>query len=162
MSAVGQDLLDVPFPEMLTKLALAIAEAQKHLDRVSIETAKALANEKVKTTTEIKQTLDASGKVVKSEQSQEEMSLLEWGINPTFYQFVESSLEVKVAISMKKISEQSSSPVYAKGWGPFATPITGKYTQSFSYQVDGASLIRAVLKPVPPPVRIQPRITVAS
>ena len=40
--SVGQELLDVPLPDMVLKLALGIAEAQKALDENSVETAKAL------------------------------------------------------------------------------------------------------------------------
>ena len=43
MASVGQELLAVPLPEMVLKLALGIAEAQKALDENSTETAKALA-----------------------------------------------------------------------------------------------------------------------
>jgi len=42
---VGQELLNVPFPEMVKNLALAIAEGQTALDQNSIEVAKALAEE---------------------------------------------------------------------------------------------------------------------
>jgi len=159
MPAVGQDLLDVPFPQMLTKLALAIAESQRELDKESLETVRALAEESVEAVTEVRQTLDASGKVVKSEPVRERMSLVEYGLNATFYQFAEAILEVKMAISMKNATELTGSPGYKRGWGAFATPVTGKYTQSYSYSVDGASLIRAVLKPIPPPSRAQPLIT---
>ena len=41
--SVGQELLDVPLPDMVLKLALGIAEAQKALDENSGETAKARA-----------------------------------------------------------------------------------------------------------------------
>lgn len=40
---VGQELLDVPFPEMVEKMALAIANGQIALDLNSIKTAQALA-----------------------------------------------------------------------------------------------------------------------
>lgn len=41
--SVGQELLDVPLPDMVFNLALGITEAQKALHENSIETVKALA-----------------------------------------------------------------------------------------------------------------------
>jgi len=41
--AVGQELLNVPFPEMVANLALAIAQGQRALDEGSIQTFKELA-----------------------------------------------------------------------------------------------------------------------
>ena len=40
---VGQELLNVPFPEMVQKLALAIAEGQLALDMNSIEVERLLS-----------------------------------------------------------------------------------------------------------------------
>ena len=41
--SVGQELLNVPFGEMIKEMALAIAESQQALDMNSIEVAQALA-----------------------------------------------------------------------------------------------------------------------
>ena len=38
--SVGQDLLDVPFPQMVQNLAFAIARGQLALDRTSLATAR--------------------------------------------------------------------------------------------------------------------------
>ncbi len=45
--AIGQDLLDVPFAEMVRNLAFAIAEGQLALDRSSIETLRFLLSNEV-------------------------------------------------------------------------------------------------------------------
>src|SRR5919197_1442485 len=45
--SVGTDLLNVPFPQMVRSLAMAIADGQRSLDKVSVETARFLAEEKV-------------------------------------------------------------------------------------------------------------------
>ena len=44
MANVGQELLAVPLPEMVMKLGLGIAEAQRALDENSVETAHLLAD----------------------------------------------------------------------------------------------------------------------
>jgi len=159
LSSVGQELLDVPFSEMIKKMASAIAEAQLELDRSAIESARLLLDRKFNITTEIRQTVDKEGKVTKSEPGRvETLSLFELGFTPNFYQFTESIIEVKMAISAKTVREQEGT----LGFRPFVTPLSGRYTQTFSYQVEGASTLRTVMKPVPAPSRIQPTVTVES
>ena len=45
--SIGQELLNVPFPEMIYKMANAIAQGQRRLDMSSLQTAKSLAKMKV-------------------------------------------------------------------------------------------------------------------
>ena len=103
--SVGYDLLNVPFPEMVQKLALAIAESQLALDMNSIEVAQVLANTNLPSESvivAIKETVDAEGTVTGTEvlYNDNEMPLLVYGLNPTFYQFTETIIEVKMAITM--------------------------------------------------------------
>jgi hypothetical protein len=105
--SVGYDLLNVPFPEMVQKLALAIAESQLALDMNSIEVAQVLANTNLPEESviiAIKETVDADGNVTATEvlYNEKEMPLLVYGLNPTFYQFTESIIEVKMAITMRE------------------------------------------------------------
>ena len=44
MPSVGQELLDTPFPDMVAKLAMGIAQAQHALDENSVNTAVILAD----------------------------------------------------------------------------------------------------------------------
>lgn len=106
--SVGEDLLDVPFPEMVQKLALAIAEGQMALDMNSIDVAQVLANTMLPADTvivAIKETVNAEGIVTATEvlYNDQPMSLLVYGLNPTFYQFTESIIEVKMAITLKVV-----------------------------------------------------------
>ena len=39
--SIGQELLDVPFPDMIYKMANAIAQGQRKLDKASLDTARA-------------------------------------------------------------------------------------------------------------------------
>ncbi len=104
--SVGYDLLNVPFPEMVQKLALAIAESQLALDMNSIEVAQVLANTNLpeeSVIVAIKETVDDEGNVTATEvmYNDNEMPLLVYGLNPTFYQFTESIIEVRMAITMR-------------------------------------------------------------
>ena len=45
--SIGQELLNVPFPDMIYKMANAIAQGQRRLDKSSLDTARALAKLRV-------------------------------------------------------------------------------------------------------------------
>jgi hypothetical protein len=168
-STVGHDLLDVPFPQMVLQLALAIADGQAALDRTSINTAKLLGNTQFNVLTEIVDVITPkpgtanpggiayTGAQVASTFNFEDMSLLQAGLFPTFYQFTESIIEVKMAISAKTSSEFSLDVKAEGGFCFFSASVEAKYSQSYSYSVDGSSLLRTTLKPVPPPARLVPR-----
>jgi hypothetical protein len=142
MASVGQELLNVPFPAMVLKLASAIAEGQYQLDQVSMEIAKLMS----KTQVQIPDiTNDDAGAYV-------EVSMLSAGFQPTFYQFTDTIIEVKMAISMNR-SSQSSVSVTAKVGGafiPYSASITASYSSKYSYSVEGSSLLRTKITPVPP------------
>lgn len=190
MPNVGRELLDVPFPAMVQNLAFAIANGQMALDRTSLATARQLAREKVMLIQEVqeiiepdfrtvevdvrdedgvqrKESIRVTGARVKFETMKpEEFTLLQAGLMPTFYQFTESIIEVKMSISSRSTSSSefefgASLEVSASwGWGSaaFASHVNYKTSNTFSYSVEGSSLLRTTLKPVPPPARLSPRI----
>jgi hypothetical protein len=110
------------------------------------------------------------------------MSMLELGFTPTFYQFVETILEVKIAISLTKavdsevknkgeIKEVSQNSRVSASHGRFggsfqassqvqvkATPIDASYSTKYNYAIEASSLFRTKLVPVPPPAILEQRI----
>ena len=107
MASVGQELLNVPFGEMITEMALAIAEGQHALDMNSIEVAQILAETNLPADSvvlAIKQAVDDEGNPkgpAEPVYNKFEMNLLTYGLEPRFYEFTESIIEVRMAISMK-------------------------------------------------------------
>ena len=166
--SVGRDLLDVPFPQMVLQLALAIARGQAALDRTSIQTASVLAETRFRVLTEITDVIQAgrvrtiggasvTGVEINSDFEFADLSLLQAGLFPTFYQFTESIIEVKMAISTKTSTEFSLEVSASGGFACFSASVDAKYSNSYSYSVDGSSLLRTTLKPVPPQARLVPR-----
>src|SRR5437764_7406764 len=103
--SVGQELLDVPLPEMVTKLAMGIASAQAALDDNSVHTAILLASTTVDDVVlAVTQTISSSGAVTFTD-SKAKMSLLQLGLMPTFYQFAEATIEVTMDIKTTTSSE---------------------------------------------------------
>lgn len=138
MASVGQELLNVPFPEMVVQLAGAIAEGQYKLDVISCEIAKLMAENKV-----ILPSLT-------EENGEYETTMLGAGFQPTFYQFTDTIIEVKMAISMSKTTEKKVSTSAKAGFGCFSASVNASYSSKYSYSVEGSSLLRTKITPVPP------------
>ena len=148
MANVGQELLNVPFPEMVYKLACAIAEGQFKLDMFSCEVAKIMGDpEKAKV--ELPDLTDATGN------STITTSLIGAGFQPTFYQFSETIIEVKMSITCATSHEATVSTSAKAGWGVFSASVNATYTGKYSYNAEGSSLLRTKLVPSPPNVFMQ-------
>ena len=166
MPSVGQELLDVPLPDMVTKLALGVAEAQKALDENSVETAVALAETEIEVVPAITQTIAADGSVSFVQADPIEMSLLQVGLNPTFYQFQEASIEVTMDIKTTTSSE-TSVKVGLKAKVGFAmwsasVRVDVEHNRKFGKEVKGTSRLFTKMVPVAPPPRIFPEVTVVD
>ena len=161
MPSVGQELLDVPFPEMVTKLALGIATGQLALDEVSIDTAITLAETEVPIVLSVTQTIAADGTVSFTQSDPVDVSLLQLGLLPTFYQFSEATIEVTMDIKTTS-SRETNIRVNAKARVGFAVwsasvKIDVSHNRKFGREVRGTSRLFTRLVPVPPPPPNSPR-----
>jgi hypothetical protein len=177
--AIGQELLDIPFADLVRNLAFAIAEGQLALDRSSVETLEFLLANNVNIVPEITEIIEPVERQVNMGGGKKiaytganirasgvppiTLNLLQAGLQPTFYQFTEATIEVKLSISIKRTEEsgnpQGSSRVPVKGVAlrAFASPVNYRTSNTYSYTAQGSSVLRATLKPVPPPPRLTPR-----
>jgi hypothetical protein len=186
--SVGQDLLDVPLHTMVYNLALAISRGQYALDRTSLETARVLATEKVQLIPEIDEIIEPTpfpvtnpdgslktnpdgtpvvltGARIRAEtMAPETYTLLQAGLQPTFYQFTEAQIEVKLSISMKRVDTQETHgnerlglQVGAYRALAFGSSVNYRTANTYSYSAEGASVLRATMRPVPAPPRLIPR-----
>ena len=158
MSQVGQELAAIPFDELITSMGLGIAKAQLELDKHSTQIAHLMsgANDSDRVTFD-----------------NERLSLMELGLTPSFYQFVESTIEIKIVVKMttSETTETTTHTVNEKkervggifGFGSKVksvqtTTVDAKYARKYDYSVEGSSLVRTKLVPVPPPAILQERI----
>jgi len=108
------------------------------------------------------------------------LSMMELGFTPVFYQFVDTIIEVKIAIKITRSREYSrtqtnkktdSSNSYRRKrsfWGTkrsksgssqvSTSQVDATYSSKYSYSAEGASLLRTKLSPVPPPPILEERI----
>lgn len=166
MASVGQELLDVPLPEMVLKLALGIAEAQRALDENSVETAKALADTTLPMVMGVTQTIAADGTVTFVNAAPVAVSLIQIGLLPTFYQFAEATIEVTMDIKTTT-SVETNIKVGTKAKAGFAcwsasVAVDVSHNRKFGKEVRGTSRLLTRMVPVPPPPRLAPQFLVVD
>lgn len=173
--SVGTDLLAAPFPQLVRALGVGIAEAQMELDLVSLKIARMMAGYAVE------EGRDDEGNPLTREESDEKRylvefsdgkkySLLELGFTPTFYQFVDTVIELKLSISMKTESsyerKSSTTQVAAGGFAfPFvaggavrASSVSASFASKYQYSAEGSSMMRTKIVTVPAPALLEERI----
>src|SRR5271170_3243929 len=137
MPNVGAELASVPFGRMIYDMASAIARSQTALDMASIKLVQVLASTTFDYVPDVVETLipnpreiaitDGSGHPVTDKDGNDvtvtvtgvqvlhavgppfPMSLLQAGVNPTFYQFTNSTITVKMSITSTTESDSSLS-----------------------------------------------------
>ncbi len=225
MTAIGQELLNVPMGDMIHQMAMAIAEGQYKLDENSINVAEMMGglttvyDEKgnvsfddsrvffgyeymtIKEAQAFAAVDDAltgamGDDVIKLQEMLNKLaedmdgdteirvptrlSMMELGFTPTFYQFVDTIIEVKIAIkitrtreftytrSNKRTDKSNSWRRKRSFWGTRkssgssssvnTSQVDATYSSKYSYSAEGASLLRTKLSPVPPPPILEERI----
>ncbi len=102
------------------------------------------------------------------------ISMLECGFTPTFYQFVDTIIEVKISIRYTQEGTtntavnnnlRSSAARIGFGLGRIkfgrsvqTTQVNASYAQKYSYSAEGSSLLRTKLVPIPAPAVLEQRI----
>lgn len=194
MPNVGAELASVPFGKMIFDMASAIARSQIALDKASIELVKVLAKTTFDYIPDVVETLtaeprsiqpvDRAGKAIKDKDGNNvppvtvtgvlvttdvgtpfPLTLLQAGVNPVFYQFTNSTIEVKMSItSTQETSDSLSVGVDVEASGGFlfasasiSTHVNFSTANKYSYSVTGSSSMSTTLSAVPPPKNMMPR-----
>lgn len=147
MANIVRELQNAPLHDMVQSLGIGIARAQQALDRVSMELAKELTTTKV--------TLGEGA-------NEKEYSLLALGFTPTFYQYTDTVIEMKMSFSMVQSKEVGlSAALGATALVPFgavSASVTASYSQKYQYSAEGSSSIRTKLVTVPNPPVFEQRL----
>ena len=170
---IGRQLTDVKISNLIRDIGLGIAEAQFELDKTSMKIAQMMSGAKY----EVDNGVDDSGLPIKTEEGPtlikfggKSYSMLELGFTPSFYQFVDTIIEVKMSISMtsSESSSNSSTVLNVRGKASVgffsgkasltATSVSASFASKYQYSAEGSSLVRTKLVPVPPPAILEERI----
>ncbi|MCL2031964.1 MAG: hypothetical protein FWG96_01640 [Methanomassiliicoccaceae archaeon] len=164
---IGQEILNVPFGEMVYQVASAIAKSQAELDSSSVEILSMMGDKKNYPVS--LPALDLAGN-----ETEIETSMIGAGFQPAFYQFTDAIIEVKMAISMTRETEastdyksetKSTSESNKKAtWynrnstnssTVRTTTVNANYTNRYSFNEEASSTLRVRLVPLPPNPIIQ-------
>ena len=160
--SVGQELLDVPFPEMVASMGQGIADAQNQLDMNSVEVAKTLAETEIEVVPALTRTIGTDGDVTYSAAEPIDVSLLQAGLFPTFYQFSEAVIEVEMDIKTTTETETDIdvSASARAGFGLFGGSIQTdvSHNRKFGKEVHGTSRLKTTMVPVPEPPYLFPEV----
>jgi hypothetical protein len=162
--AIGQELLDVPFAEMVTSLGLAISRAQFELDRTSLQIAQIMSGQPFDVPNP-----DGEGtheETLRIQFGDQELSMLELGFTPSFYHFVDTIIEVKVSIRIATETSFSRTTFHASFDSYFAifaagasvSSVSASFATKYNYSAEGSSLLRTKIQPIPPPAILEQRI----
>ncbi len=179
--SVGTELLEINFSHLVGGMGQGIADAQLRLDMVSMQLAQMMSGRDYKLLK-----MDENGNIVFDKDNKPvtidmpavrisfgggDYSLLELGFTPTFYQFVDTIIEVKISVSISREETASRSAVdvdsqLSLGRNLFTgfnanlkvSTVSASFASKYQYSAEGSSLLRTKLVPVPPPAILQERM----
>lgn len=188
-NTVSDALTGVPIGEMVRSMALAIADAQFELDKSSMVMAEFMSGQRPLRDPESGEyLLDDAGKPIVSntlvqfgytrdrngDPVPNWLSMMELGFVPAFYQFVDTVIEVKLALRVSQVTAPIDPAtgdvmaVPAGGWAGGAargtgvtvtsTPVDAGYAAAYNFNVELASVFKTKLVPVPPPAVLEERL----
>lgn len=184
MPNVGAELASVPFGKMIYDMASAIARSQVALDKASIQLVKVLASTTFDYVPDVTEVLLPNPKTIPGVQDSQgnpvvvtgvkvqttvgdsfPLTLLQAGVNPTFYAFTNSTIEVKMSISSTNESSSTlsvgvsvtASADFLFASGSVTSHVNFNTSNKFSYSVTGSSSMSTTLAPVPAPKNMMPR-----
>lgn len=152
----GKDLLHIPFGELISNVANGIAEAQFKLDQSSMIVAELMSGQKIVRDINgnpVEETKDGQTTIKQIDSrvyfGKDKLSMIELGFVPNFYHFVDTVIDLKVALRITKVENE---------YKVFSTPVDGHYASSYNYDLNLSASVKLKLVPVPPPTMLEDRI----
>ena len=178
ITQVGAELAEVPFGDLIADVAQGIAEGQRALDLTSVQTLIELSKATVDLIPEVTEVItpepfdvNVSGhapisvtgaRVTASASEPVQMSALQAGIVPSFYQFAEATIQLKMSLQIREVEKEESEGTKSRGKHLFGSHVNFRTQNTFTYTAEASSSVTAVIKPVPPPTRLVPSIVTVN
>ncbi len=154
-----QEAPSVSFGDLVRMVAEGIADAQASLDRASAELVQELANTKVKIVPRITETIDENGNITYHHGDPQEVSLLDIGVTPTFYQFSSATVEVRMDLKIVETKTETETTETKRRHVVYAETSSLRAERKLNRDVNVSSKLTATLVPVPSPLRLEPTRT---
>jgi hypothetical protein len=178
ITQVGNELQEANFGEILRSIAQGIADGQRALDLTAIQTLVTLSNTFVDVIPEISEVITAQpltvpisgqpsievtgARVTATPSDPVSISALQAGLLPTFYQFTQADINLKISIQLREATQTETDGTQTLGIFAFASHVNFRTQNTYSYSVDASSSVTATLKPVPANVRLTPSIVTVN
>lgn len=156
MEEFGKDLIHVPFGELISSVAMGIADAQFRLDQSSMNVAEMMSGQKlvrdingnpIKVIKDGRETFEAIDSRVYF--GNDKLSMIELGFVPNFYHFVDTVINMKVTFKISKTGEE---------YKVYTAPVDGHYASSYNFDVNFSASVTTKLVPIPAPTILEERI----
>ncbi len=169
-----KDLVDLPIGDMLRAIAVGIADAQFQLDKSSMTVTELMSGTRMLRDLDTGKLIDGDGNetttpvmldsriffgyhLENGRRVPDKLSMMELGFTPTFYQFVDTVIEVKVAVRMTR-SEPTDASNGEPDYHVNTTPVDAGYCGSYGFNAEFASSVKTKLVAVPPPASLEERV----
>jgi hypothetical protein len=172
ITQIGAELAEVPFSDMIANVAQGIADGQRALDLTSVRTMVELSQIQVDLIPEIAEVITpdpfdvpvpghpsirvTGARVNASASDAVQMSALQAGILPSFYQFSEAVIQLKMSLQLREVTETETDGSSAPALRIFGSHVNFRTKNTYDYTVEGSSSVTATIRPVPPPSRLVP------
>jgi hypothetical protein len=168
---IGSELAEVPIGDLLRSVAQGIADGQAALDLTAVKTLIVLSQTTVDLIPEITEvispeklqvetdgdTIEVTGaRVTATPSDAVQLSALQAGLTPSFYQFAEATIQLKLSVQVREVRETQSPTLGPPILRAFASNVNMRTQNTYSYTAEASSSVTALLKPVPPPSRLVP------
>jgi hypothetical protein len=172
-SNIGQELANVPFAQLLGGVGIALAEAQLAMDMVGMQIAKMMSGtteefDEQGVRTEADTRVSFGKNTSTTAVPNNKYSLLELGFSPTFYQFVDTVVEIKVSITISTQRTESGkegsfefgakAKVFKGELDLKGSSVSAQYANKYDYRAEASSMVRTKIVPLPPPAILEERI----
>ena len=178
ITQVGNELSEAPFGELLRSVAQGIAEGQQALDLTSVQTLIELTKINVSLIPEVTEVISPApidipvsgqpsvrvtgARVTAKPSPPVTMNALQAGIVPTFYQFTEVTILLKMSVQLREVQETDADGKKRTAFRAFSSNVNFRTKNTFSYDVEASGSVTAIMRPVPPPGRLLPSIVTVN
>jgi hypothetical protein len=171
ITRVGREINELPFGDVIADVAKGIAEGQRALDLASVRTLLELSKTQVDLVPEVTEvitpepfdvdlpggkSIEVTGaRVAASAAEPVKLSALQAGILPSFYQFTEATIQMKMSMQVREVEEETDEGKRSSFF-LFGSHVNFRTKNTFTYSAEAATTVTAVIRPVPPPTRLVP------
>ena len=184
----SEDLNGAPLADVIHSVAVAIADGQFQMDKASLRVTEFMSGQALLRDLDSGKLLTPDGQETNTptivdtriyfgysydagnNRQAAQLSMMELGFVPTFYQFVDTTIDIKLTLRLRKESSDAGAPMdggivrRGRAYQPktviTSTPVDARYSNSYNFSAEMTSTVSTKIVPVPPPPILEERIRI--